>query len=256
MLRLGEKLLENEEILRMRLGFPAAWKMTLFPNCSVRFITLIARDPLFLVARQLMDPKLMYGYGEHMRYKAFKEENSQGERLHGPIMGTVHAEKTEEAILERDNKATILPFIFNSDGVALGKTNQQMTTVMFANGLMDDFLLEQPISKQCLGYLPKLPYSDAELEDHLVSRAGYASKAVAKDAITAFKITMQNSYWAMVLEPIIRHHKHGKPIEAAYLISSLIVMMYRRVYEIVEYSRSCHTSVSIFLCLRWRRTWN
>ena len=241
--RLGEKLLKGEETLTMSLNFPEEWRMEKFDMHSptIPVVKLIARDPLFMVARQLMNPRLIYGYSDHIRYKSFREDNDIGERLHGCIMSSVWAEKTERSLLNRNDRGTILPLIFNSDGVALGKTNQQMTTVLAANGLMDDKLLEQPISKICLGYLPKLPFSEAELVVHLTKFANYSSKTVAQDAINCFKITMQNAYWAMVLAPIREHNKEGSAVLLfAIMFIPLYIGVFMRLLNTPDHAMKVH----------------
>jgi hypothetical protein len=109
---------------------------------------------------------------------------------------------------ERYRRASLLPVIINSDGVALGQTNQQANTAlgMFAN--CSDFFLKQPCSKFCFGYIPKLKLAKEAVLSHLTIVAGL-TMAAAERAYFCFEHSIDQEFWKMIIEPIIKANKHG-----------------------------------------------
>lgn len=209
--RLGDTIMDGEEHLRGSLRFPREWKMERWAGGWNRGdrIEFAARDPLFMFSRLLMNPKFVYGYLRHLKFKAYMETVG-GEVAHGSIMSSKWAYETELELLKTFDRGTILPIILNSDGVALNKQgNRQANTFLCSFGICDDSLLDKAISKVCLGYAPKLPFSEESLVNHLIKVAGYANLTTAKLAIEAFARILLNKFWEMILNSIKKHNEKG-----------------------------------------------
>lgn len=206
-----KKLCEGEHFYDYSMEYPKEWKMDLFPN-PIGKVHLVARDPIFMISRQLMNPNLAYGNLDKIRFKAYQDINADGERCHGDVMSSEWAEKTEQSMRQRSPRGTLLPISLYSDGVAVGKGNRQVTTTMGSCGLFTDDYQNKLEAKFCLGYQSKLPCSEDELVYHLRTRCGYTSDKSARSAIKHFEKMLRNKHWAMILSSINKHNENGNLI--------------------------------------------
>jgi hypothetical protein len=101
-----------------------------------------------------MDPEVMFGWGKHLNFNAIKNHEiiqNTAVRTQSHLMSSIWAEKTQEELLSRCPTGTVLPIIANSDGVAIGATNQSVNTAMGTFGNCDDMLGNQLCSKFLIG---------------------------------------------------------------------------------------------------------
>jgi hypothetical protein len=98
--------------------------------------------------------------------------------------------------------------ILNSDGVALGNTNQQACTVMGTIANFSPKLMQSGDSKICLGYIPKLTINKNRLLRHLMDVCKLP-KTRAKASIKIFEREVDKKMWDLILEPIVKANKDG-----------------------------------------------
>jgi hypothetical protein len=137
---------------------------------------------------------------------------SEEDRSFSDIMSSKWAEETEKEMLlrteEKEGRATLLPIIFNSDGVALGETNQQVNTVLATCGLFSDYLIRQLVSKVCVGYIPKPTIFKEEAINHLQTVCGF-SRSKAENAFGYYERDIVRNFWTLVLGPVKEANKKG-----------------------------------------------
>ena len=207
---LEEKLIKPETFIHKKIYFPANWNMAKWTQGTIKpYVEMIARNPLHMAARLLMRPDLIYGYSDCIQLDAFEKVDTETrETTWGSVMSSRWAQETQRELRQRSKNGHILGFIFNSDAVAMGATNQSATTVLGTLANFDDTLQSKPISKICFGYLPTLHVSEEELMNHLMTKADMI-KERAKAAISIFKKHMERGYWEMVLDPIKKTNQSG-----------------------------------------------
>jgi Plavaka transposase len=189
--------------------YPAEWNMEAWDYGDPPLNPVIqTRDVLQLIGRQLMNPEIIYGWGKHIQLKAFKQR-SGNERSYGSVMSSEWAQHEEEELHKRSPMGTLLPIFLTSDGVALGSTNRQISTVLATCGIYDDTLMEQDIAVMCLNYLPKIPSPTEELIRHLMEKAKFTRTSAAM-AIDYFKKHLERLFWTLVLRAIKGANEEGK----------------------------------------------
>jgi len=216
-IRRHKQRVEHLSYVERDIEYPVCWQMDKWRSGTVpRAITIRYRNPISLISNMLMDPQLIFGWRNHIRFKTFKKyiqyEDGGQERGFGDLMTSIWAEETERELLtrteERDRRATLMPIILNSDGVSLSATNHQINTTLCMIGNCSDRLLNQPCSKACLGYIPKLSFSEEELINHLVEVAGM-NKTNAKEFYFYFQHLIDREYWKDVIDIISQANKYG-----------------------------------------------
>jgi hypothetical protein len=207
----ANKKLIREKFLEYPAGvikWPASWQMSKWSKGKKPELPkLQCRNVLELISHQFMNPELIFGWGKHIELKAYKNVTSNGEQAYGSIMSSPWAYETESELHQTNPNATLMPIILNEDGVALGKTNRQISTALSTIGNFDNTLQQQDISINCLNYLAKLSIPD-EIQTHLVEKAGF-NKTNAALAVTYFKKKLERLFWNLVLVPIRQAHEIG-----------------------------------------------
>jgi Plavaka transposase len=199
--------------------FPDFWKVDKgkFAPLKIR-----ARNILKLLSYLLVDAEIMFDHKDELRFKFKPKYNSnkkkkphttsEEDRSYSDIMSSKWAEETEKELLsrteEKEGRATLLPIIFNSDGVALGETNQQVNTVLATCGLFSDYLIRQLVSKVCVGYIPKPTIFKEEAINHLQTVCGL-SRSKAENAFGHYERDVVRCFWDLVLGPVKEANKKG-----------------------------------------------
>jgi len=203
------KAMPHEEVFTHTVPWPKYFNMDKWTfGRRPENVQIFVRDVVDIIALQLVNPELVFGYGRHIQFKPFTQL-SDGLPCQGSIMSSKQANEEDVQLIRRSPKGLPLPIIFNSDGVQLGKTNRQICTALATCGMFDDTLLEQNISMMCLNYIPKLSHSRVELIDHLTKKAGY-NKTTAKKALEYFEKRLIRFFWALASKPIKECYEHGK----------------------------------------------
>jgi Plavaka transposase len=211
-LRRNRKALKHVRYIEQVVEYPGYWKMQEFKKVVVRAI-----DPLEQIGRMLINPEIMFGYKDDVRFNFTARyvpgiNHIENERLYADIMSSKWAQESEEEVLnitpELLQRATLLPIIVNSDGVALGQTNRQVVTAMGACGNFSDRVIRLPKSKFLLGYIPKPVYPKEVLLNHLVNIVGL-SRAQAELSVFYYERDIDRCFWNLVLQPIKEAYKTG-----------------------------------------------
>jgi hypothetical protein len=207
---------EEEFVLKKVVDYPKSWNMNTWAGPKLKKIELLVRDPIAAIATMLVDPLVAYGWKDHIHLNTFKKyledqpNGRKGERLYGDIFSAEYAERTENEMRTRTKEpfAVFMPILGNSDGVAVGSTNQQVCTVMGSIGNFSGEFLRSPDSKFCLGYIPKLPIAKNILVKHLMDKAKM-NKTRAKIEVEVFLRLLDNEVWKLFMAPIIVANKDG-----------------------------------------------
>jgi hypothetical protein len=193
------------------IPYPEWWQMS-EENSGV---TIRAHDPLAQIAKQFMDPLIMFGHREHINFLYAPKVIHRArvdERVFSDLMSSPWAEHTEAEMLDRSTeaqkRATLLPIIVNSDGVALGQTNQQLTTALGSCGLFDPYLIRQPAAAFLIGYIPKVEVPKEDIICHLNQKVGI-SRSQAERAYFYFERCVDRFFWDIALDHVKKANKTG-----------------------------------------------
>jgi hypothetical protein len=223
---------ENEFVLKKVIKYPKSWKMKYWGGYKPKEVELKARDPIAAIATMLVDPVVAYGWKNHINLNSFRKyadgpaNGGKRERLFGDIMSAEYAERTEIEMRNRTKEplAVLMPILLNSDGVAVGGTNQQVCTVMGSIGNFSSKFLQSPDSKFCLGYIPKIPMPKNRIIKHLVEKVKLKI-TVANTEFKMFERYIDKMLWKLVLKRIKSANEKGvylrllnMPCEQAILV--------------------------------------
>jgi hypothetical protein len=125
-------------------------------------------------------------------------------------MSSEHAKRTEAEMRSEKGQpfAVSMGILLNSDGVALGATNQQATPVMGSLANFSCKLLQSPDSKWCIGYISKLTVSKNRLLRHLIKKCDMKITRAKRD-IEVFQREIDKEFWDLILGPIREANTNG-----------------------------------------------
>lgn len=207
---------KHYDILTKEVPYPKEWQVDKW-RFKPKPIKVSMRDPIEMIGQFLMSPSTAFGWRNHLQLTAWKKDildaNDNNERAYGDIMSSIWAEKTERELLDRttepSKRATLFPVILNSDGVALGDTNRQATTALGALGNCSSKLMDNPLSKFCLGYIPKLGFSKEEIVSNLTAKGIGMNKTQAGEWYTYFEHVIERYFWTGIINTIRNANKNG-----------------------------------------------
>ena len=83
-------------------------------------IVIRYKDPIELIAYQLVDPIIQFGWKDDIKYEYVEVRNYRNEKVFSDLMATDWAKNTQDAIRNGNtNQDILLPIILYTDGVAL-----------------------------------------------------------------------------------------------------------------------------------------
>ena len=135
-----------------------------FPKCK-----LYVRDVIEVISYLFLDPKIMYGWKDHVTFKCHSFFTGDI-RTYGNVVSSEWAAKSEEEIRMKDRLGVLLPIIFYMDAVSVSDShvNNKITPVMCTIGNFSDELQNQVFAKPIISYLPNFnSYSKTILVEHV-----------------------------------------------------------------------------------------
>jgi Plavaka transposase len=216
--RYTKKMSSSELWYETKVEFPEYFHMENFKEgeCPDK-VVVRANDVIHKIGMKLVDPEIaLTKWNKHLNFKAVEVQTHDANtvedlRVYSHLMSSVWAGATESEMLknteESERRATLLPIILNSDGVALGATNQSINTAMATFGNCDIELINQLCSKVILGYIPKRSYSKDLMLRHL-QKNGH-SKTQSLLAEFYFDRQIDLTFWNLIAEPIRKANKRG-----------------------------------------------